>query len=296
MYRGPSREVRLFSFAENKRQTPYQTIYMLTVVLHCFLSFTLFHIVGTMDQTLDILQVSCRTDDVLAVEAQLREWDEVEAVGSLREKQNNKADVTTVIIKCSKDTLADLKNKLKSIPEIIETQEDKSGKSTSKLGKRQKGVDVTAEIMSRIPEGERNEARNRPHGGFQRGGRGTRGRGGRGRSGRNDRNSRFTNQHPNNRRNYYRPPLVEASAAFVDNLPFGITNTRLMDIFSPFGQVLDINRLETMAMVCYSTPESVQECIQSINGSTISGHTVTVSSGTVRIPAEVVQSLTSMSG
>eukprot|EP00796_Vickermania_ingenoplastis_P004172 gene4172-3013_t len=154
-------------------------------------------------------------------------------------KKDNKADITTVIIKCnnSKDA-ALLKGKLSSIPELLqETKEkNKNGKNrrvivTKVIWSSETGVQaVVADIVDEA-----------------------------------------------------------ASAAFVDNLPFGITNTRLMDIFSRFGRVLDINRYETMAMVCYDNPESVQMCIQSLNGSKVNENVVTVSSGTVRIPGEVVQ-------
>eukprot|EP00796_Vickermania_ingenoplastis_P012860 gene12860-8741_t len=240
-----------------------------------------------------VIQVSCHTDDFPAVESKLREWEEVDAVGSIREKKDNKADITTVIIKCnnSKDA-ALLKGKLSSIPELL--QETKEKNKNGKKQKVNKGVDITAEVLAAIPstntinkrkvnQKKRFDNRNSQHGdqgdrdkgNLEQRNRGTgRGRGYRGRGRQN---------------NFPRLPLFEASAAFVDNLPFGITNTRLMDIFSRFGRVLDINRYETMAMVCYDNPESVQMCIQSLNGSKVNENVVTVSSGTVRIPGEVVQ-------
>lgn len=83
------------------------------------------------------------------------------------------------------------------------------------------------------------------------------------------------------------PAPFEASVAFVDNVPFGTTNEQLMKLFTPYGSVVDINRLETMAMICYSSPQAVQQCIQHLNGSKIHDNIITVSSGTIRIPARV---------
>lgn len=255
-----------------------------------------------------VLQASCHTNDFLSVESTLRTWEEVEAVGSLREKQNNKEDVTTVIIKCKDGDAANhVKEKLSLVPGIIE---ETKGKPTSenKKSKNAKSIDITAEVLGAIPEiqrrnntdalGGRGRGR-RQRGGGRNGnwqrqgnnrGRGNQGGNGNQNGGRGNQRGRFNRGRGGNRQ-FQRMPLVEASAAFIDNLPFGVPNSRLLSIFSAFGHVIDISRFETMAMVCYENPESVQECIQALNGSKINENIITVSSGTVRIPGEVVSSL-----
>lgn len=252
-----------------------------------------------------VIQVTCRTNDFPTVESKLRLWDEVEAVGSLREKRNNKGDLTTVIIKLSGDSDSSaVESRLETILEII--RESKEPKQTeSKKKKPSRGIDITAEVLAAMPhdappasdKNRSNQRRNQNNRNTNHRGRGRGNWQGRGNyQGRENNNEQRQGRQGryNGRRgrfNYNRLPMVEASAAFVDNVPFGVTNTRLMDMFSPFGHIIDINRLETMAMICYDNPESVQRCIQTLNGSKVNENIITISSGTVRIPEEVVQVL-----
>lgn len=274
------------------------------------------------------IEVRCFTNDVSLVESKLRAWNEVESFASVREKKTKQEDISTLIINCNaSEAVPEVKNKLQSIPEILKESTDTQKKKVQK-GKRQKGIDITAEIFAAISKetpvpthlgnqkrrnlGEKHikqtsdQAVSGNHGG--RGGYGGRGAyGGRGSSeqrrnweGRGkSRGGRAEGFRTSNRgmgagsAGFDRSSYVQASVAYIDNVPFGITNTRLMDILSPFGRVIDVNRFENMTMVCYDNENSVRECIQALNGRKIEENIVTVSSGSARIPEDVLISLTS---
>ncbi|CAD2217804.1 RNA recognition motif. (a.k.a. RRM, RBD, or RNP domain), putative [Angomonas deanei] len=253
-----------------------------------------------------VIQVQCNSKDFSEVEAQLRKFDEVEAVGSFREKNK---DLTTVFVTLAdEEKAAALREKVSSIPGVL-NEKEKSDKEKSKPTRQKK--DLAAEFLlyesleerarrendehqskSSAPEGRGNGRNHRGRGGRGRGGRG-RGqqRGGRGQGNNHQQNGHNQQRSDRGGRRHEKPPLVEASVAFVDNVPFGTPNAQLMEVFSKHGRVLDINRLELMVMVCYDNPESVQLCIQHVNGTNIGGNTVTVSSGTVLVPVKAVSML-----
>lgn len=247
-------------------------------------------------------RTSCRTADFSGVEVILRQWDEVEEVGSLRIKRNNKDDMTTVFITfVSPEAAAAATEKLNAIKELVKT--DATEETNVRISKpaQQKSKNVAADFLQydsyeNIKRGEGNvrrtaarEQRNdRPPEG-KRGGRSNRTNQLSGRGGSSSQKQR--NGDRDRRPQHQRLPPMEANVAFVDNIPFGTTNSNLMDLFAQFGRVLDINRLELMAMICYDNPESVQQSIQHLNGTKINNAVITVSSGTIRIPARVAVQL-----
>lgn len=253
-------------------------------------------------------EVRCLTKDIQSVEAKLWSWNEVESLASVREKKCKQGDVTTIIINCtSSDALDEVKNRLSSFPEIMrETKNPSQGKNTKT--KQHKWVDITAEVLEGIPHAKdlalhvwnekkkgEGEKRSNQNGGRGRGGGGRRGPNGQG-SGRYQR-GQGQHRRPYNGgsdggfNTFQRMPYVTASVAYIDNVPFGVTNTCLMDTVSPFGRVIDVNRFENMVMVCYDSQEAVVKCIQALNGKKIEDNVVTVSSGTARIPEGVLFSL-----
>ncbi|KAK7195078.1 RNA-binding protein [Novymonas esmeraldas] len=337
-----------------------------------------------------LVQTSCRTAQFAAVEATLREWAAVEAVGSFREKSNNKRDITTVFVTFSDEAAARAATeKLNAIPGIAEaatvvsasseqqqqqqqqqpaaaegaegprgstraSRKAAAGKEKKKLAaellsfstheeQRQRDARDVKRAVGTAPDGEAAAAaegasRGRAgRGGTGRGGRGAsrgRGRGGnrggdhaghgaggqlRGGRGRGRGGSQQEHQQQQQHQPQQQPPLLppsqeqpnffqpppppqfyappyqarprlppfEANVAFIDNVPFGTTNTYLMERFSVYGRILDVNRLELMVMICFDNPESVQQCIQHSNGTKIQGNVITVSSGTVRIPGSI---------
>ncbi|KAG5508519.1 hypothetical protein GH5_06767 [Leishmania sp. Ghana 2012 LV757] len=295
-----------------------------------------------------LVQTSCRTTEFSAVEATLREWPDVEAVGSFREKRNNMKDITTVFVTFRDEAAAKAaKAKLDAIPGIAgaattlsaSPKQDKAepssrqSKRAQKKGKAggyknlaaeflrfeshrdQKQREVSSKKKNHVaPEGAGVQAARRGRGRHG-AGRGTGERGGRGggfgecgenRSINNDYGRGAGVDRPAMRgrigahlqppeihlqpQPYQPPPRLppfEANVAFVDNVPFGTTNRYLMERFSAFGRILDVNRLELMVMICFDNPESVQQCIQHMNGTKIHDNVITVSSGTIRIPGSV---------
>ncbi|CUG90143.1 RNA-binding protein, putative [Bodo saltans] len=114
----------------------------------------------------------------------------------------------------------------------------------------------------------------RPQRGRGRGGQQSRGRGGRGvRGGPHQQRPRI--------------PMIQGHVAVLDNVPVNATNDQIARSFDGCGgAIYDINRLENMAMVYFSTSEAVQEAIVKMNGQKLGSKVVTVSSGgTVRVPA-----------
>ncbi|GET87610.1 RNA-binding protein, putative [Leishmania tarentolae] len=296
-----------------------------------------------------LVQTSCRTTHFSAVEATLRDWPEVEAVGSFREKKNNKRDITTVFITFRDEEAAKAaKAKLDAIPGIAEavtalaaSPEQEKGTdngSRSKRSQTKKGnsnsdkKSLAAQFLNfesyedqkqrkmqtkrknnSATEGAAAETMRRGRGGRGMGrgntsnmrGAGGAHRGMRGRSGaylpppqnfqQPLQNFEEPQHYPQHQFHPHPPPPpqmpvlppFEANVAFIDNVPFGTTNRYLMDHFSVFGRILDVNRLELMVMICFDNPESVQQCIQHMNGTKIHDNVITVSSGTVRIPGSV---------
>ncbi|CCW63076.1 unnamed protein product [Phytomonas sp. EM1] len=256
-----------------------------------------------------LVQATCHTADFPAVEAELRKWEEVEAVGSFRKKQNNKKDLTTVFITFSPGhSTEEASSRLATLKELI-VEEPKIKQPGGGNASNRRHKNLASELLNYVsqeekapikesshqkdrtpyqnkrnsrqpPKGESNAAPNNLRQG--------RGRG----FGRGQRNEHYANgQSRGNRQQFQRLPPLEANVAFVDNIPFGTTNDQLMDIFSPYGRILDINRLDLMAMICYDNPDSVQECIQHVNGSKIHNNIVSVSSGTALIPGNIAMHL-----
>ncbi|KAG5503794.1 hypothetical protein JIQ42_07311 [Leishmania sp. Namibia] len=302
-----------------------------------------------------LVQTSCRTTEFSAVEATLREWPEVEAVGSFREKRNNMKDITTVFVTFRDEAAAKAaKAKLDAIPGIAgaattlsaSPKQDKAepssrqSKRAQKKGKAGGDKNLAAEFLRfeshrdqkqrEVNSKKKNDVAPEEAGaqaarrgcGRHGAGRGTGGRGGRGGGlGERGENRGINNDYGRgagvNRpamrghsgahlqppeahlqppemhlqpQPYQPPPRLppfEANVAFVDNVPFGTTNRYLMERFSAFGRILDVNRLELMVMICFDNPESVQQCIQHMNGTKIHDNVITVSSGTIRIPGSV---------
>ncbi|CAC9477848.1 putative RNA-binding protein [Leishmania infantum JPCM5] len=285
-----------------------------------------------------LVQTSCRTTHFSAVEATLRDWPEVEAVGSFREKKNNKRDITTVFVTFRDEAAAKAaRAKLDAIPGIAEaatalsaSPEQEKGTTSGSRSKRSQtkkgnaGSDkksLAAEFLnfeSYEDQKQRKAHTRRSNGVPEVTGAETtrRGRGGRGMGRGNNNNSRGAGgshrgmrgrggAHLQPPQNFQQPqqyqqhqlhppppppprlPPFEANVAFIDNVPFGTTNRYLMEHFSAFGRILDVNRLELMVMICFDNPESVQQCIQHMNGTKIHDNVITVSSGTVRIPGSV---------
>lgn len=258
-----------------------------------------------------LVQASCRTADFASVEAALRQWNEVDAVGSFREKNNNKKDTTTVFVTFRDEASAKAATeKLEALPGIIKEGSNSDDKRNSSRQSKRKTKNLAAEFLKYESYGDKPEkslpqksnnsnANQRGSGARGRGGRGSRGNRGRG-SDRVNRGDAAGQGGSNSVRgrgrasNSYRQPALppfEANVAFVDNVPFGTTNSDIMERFSVYGRIIDINRLELMVMICYDNPESVQQCIQHMNGSKINQNIVTVSSGTVRIPGAVAMHL-----
>lgn len=250
------------------------------------------------------IHVHCLTKDIESVESKLRDWNEVESLTSIREKRHKK-DVTTIVVTCAtSEATLEVQNRLLSIPELIGDIEAPS-QNKAKKGKRQKRIDITAEILGAIPP-EKDSASNlrpqrkqnqfeRQH--HQKGGRGRNGRiydmqgRGRGRGGQSQYREAHSTARGGEFHTFQKIPNVDVSVAYIDNVPFGLSNARLMEILSSFGRVIDVNRFENMVMVCYETREAVVECIQALNGKKIEDNIVTVSSGTTRIPEDVLSSL-----
>ncbi|CCW66166.1 unnamed protein product [Phytomonas sp. Hart1] len=255
-----------------------------------------------------LVQATCHTEDFPAVEAELLKWEEVDSVGTFRKKQNNKKDITTVFITFLPEySVEDTSSKLATINGLIlEEQKTKQpgGRSTtnprhknlaseflnygsqeqktqSKENSRQK-----ARALNQNKQSEHPPRKGNSHVAPDNSRRG-RGRGFR----RGQQNEHYANRQSSENLQHQSLPPLEANVAFVDNVPFGTTNDQLLDIFSPYGRILDINRLDLMTMVCYDNPESVQECIQHVNGSLIHNNIVSVSSGTALIPGNIANFL-----
>ncbi|TPP51689.1 RNA recognition motif family protein [Leishmania donovani] len=249
-----------------------------------------------------LVQTSCRTTHFSAVEATLRDWPEVEAVGSFREKKNNKRDITTVFVTFRDEAAAKAaRAKLDAIPGIAEaatalstSPEQEKGTTSGSRSKRSQtkkgnaGSDkksLAAEFLnfeSYEDQKQRKAHTRRSNGVPEVTGAETtrRGRGGRGMGRGNNNNSRGAG-------GSHRGMRGRGGAHLQPPQNFQQPQQYLMEHFSAFGRILDVNRLELMVMICFDNPESVQQCIQHMNGTKIHDNVITVSSGTVRIPGSV---------
>ncbi|KEG15288.1 putative RNA-binding protein [Trypanosoma grayi] len=224
----------------------------------------------------------CPSGDFARIENAVREWPSVEAVGSLRTKDKKK-DITNVFIKFSDEEAA--KNAVSlvgTVPGLSLTDEDSDENKANpkKVANKGKSKNLALELLNfgtydrRKNVTEQSGKRN-----FENNQRGRGARGGRGQHG--GRQPAGTGR---GRRQPFFVPPAQVSVAFADNIPFNMTNEQLIEVFVPFGRVVDINRYELMAMVFYDSPEAVLNCIQHLNGKIVKGNVVSVSSGSVRIP------------
>lgn len=299
------------------------------------------------------IQAHCPSLDFAKIEEQVRAWDDVEAVGSLREKESKK-DITTVFIKFRNEEAAQKSLSLfKQIPQLIIEQGKKAkapagsqgpvaGANKQEKSRKSKKTNLAAEFFKYEPSAGSTANANAESQGQRRGGRG----GGRGRGNRNNANTngQVDSAAPNagigggrggngqkqssrgqghgvgrggrgrgrggvsgNSQNFQeginanfvarggyrqqqRPPYIPPASvniAVVDNIPFNMTNLQIADAFCQFGQILDISRLEMMAMVFYDSQESVHNCIQGMNGQTLKSNVISVSSGSMKIPGPI---------
>ncbi|RNF03521.1 RNA-binding protein [Trypanosoma conorhini] len=227
----------------------------------------------------------CPSSEFARVESVIREWSDVKAVGSLRIKERKK-DITNVFIKFnSEDAAKKASSRIIEVPGLSLTDEENEEKLKGAKSDQRKGrsKNLAIELMNfgtyeksrttldqqkkRDAERRQRNRENREainHGGFK-----------------------APNYNGAYRRRIPFLPLAQVNVAVVDNIPFNMTNDQLIEIFSPFGRVFDINRYEMMAMVFYDSPECVLQCIQQLNGKNIRGNVISVSSGSVRIPGPV---------
>ncbi|RNF16328.1 RNA-binding protein [Trypanosoma cruzi] len=227
----------------------------------------------------------CPTGEFARIERVIREWPGVETVGSLRIKERKK-DITNIFIKFNSEDIARSASlQIDEVPGLYLTDEEKGEKQkgTKRNATKGRSKAVAIELMNFGTYDQEKDAleqqrkkvfeRNRQD-----------------RESRGRRTQRGFRGFIDNRGTKLRPfivPSAQVNVAFVDNIPFNMTNDQLIEVFSPFGRVLDINRYELMAMIFYDSPESVLRCIQQLNGKTVRGNIISVSSGSVRIPGPV---------
>ncbi|KAG8342122.1 putative RNA-binding protein [Trypanosoma vivax] len=238
-----------------------------------------------MDPT--VTMAYCSTSDFPQVENVIREWDGVEAVGSLRTKEEKKG-MTVVFIKFTDEEAATRARALiTSVPGLsLKTNEPKEKQGSASTSQKRKIRDVTLEFLdftvqdknvTRSYRARKNTNANHRVPG-------------------NEKVNRQNNSGPNihkrrdNTGDSYRHiavPHAQASVIFVDNVPFNMTNEQVIELFLPYGPIVDMNRYETMVMIFYRSYKSVLDCIQHLNGKVIKGNVITVSSGTVKVPRPV---------
>ncbi|EAN78508.1 RNA-binding protein, putative [Trypanosoma brucei brucei TREU927] len=224
-----------------------------------------------------VLLAYCPTHDFQRIEAVVREWPGVEAVGSLRTKEG-KENTTSVFIKFSdKEAARDATSRIDAVPGLVrKIEEPKAKQRMRKMGKNML-IDPAMEIFSfgATDKGDvtfnerKREGNRRRHPSVIGPGSGS---------------ERTSNKGNNAIRHHPFTPPARASVALVDNVPFNMTNDQVARLFSPFGELIDLSRYETMAMVFYRSPDSVLKCIQQLNGKTVKGKIITVSSGAITIP------------
>jgi hypothetical protein len=88
------------------------------------------------------------------------------------------------------------------------------------------------------------------------------------------------------------PPPIQFITCYgitVFNVPISVTNAELFGIFSHFGAIVNIQRLDNLAMIHFVESESVQAAMVTMNGQPIGGSTVSVSaSGRLQVPQSVL--------
>ncbi|ORC90515.1 putative RNA-binding protein [Trypanosoma theileri] len=224
----------------------------------------------------------CPSGEFARIESSVREWPGVEAVGSLRTKEKKK-NTTTVFVKFdSEESARKARSLVDTVPGLSLSDDESSTKekNTTKIPSRGKAKNLAMELLNfgtyDKSKGSYEQPRRRGNENYQRN-RGARG-------GRGQQNTRQNTGSRGGRRQHFYVPPARVSVVFADNIPFNMTNLQLMELFSPFGHVIDINRYELIAMISFDSPESVSRCIQELNGKTVKGNVISVSSGTVKIP------------
>jgi copper chaperone CopZ len=241
------------------------------------------------------VRLFCVEGNYEAVEAALKELKGIETVASLPNKKGRNVFAKFI----TEDDASAALEALKSNDKVVvpgEKKEKSDAQQTAASGKK-KTHNVAGDFFRYDPySGPRpttdaaaaagsSQQQQRQGGGGQkrqpnsndgsrggRGGRGGRGSRGGGRGG--------YQQRP-------RMPMIQGHVAVLDNVPVNATNDQIAKCFDGCGgAIFDINRLENMAMVYFSSTEAVQEAILKMNGKQLGSHIVTVSSGgTVRVPA-----------
>ncbi|KAH9578415.1 RNA recognition motif domain [Trypanosoma melophagium] len=224
----------------------------------------------------------CPSGEFTRIESVIREWPGVEAVGSLRTKEKKK-NTTTVFVKLdSEESSRKARSLVDTVPGLSLSDDESSAKEKNmkKISTKGKYKNLAMELLNfgtyDKSKGSYEQPRRRGNDNYQRN-RGTRG-------GKGQENMRQNTGSRGGRRQPLFIPPARVSVVLADNIPFNMTNVQLIELFSPFGHVIDISRYELIAMIFFDSPESVSQCIQELNGKTVKGNVISVSSGTVKIP------------
>ncbi|RNF01643.1 RNA-binding protein [Trypanosoma rangeli] len=227
----------------------------------------------------------CPSSELARIESIIREWPDVNAVGSLRAKERKK-DITNVFIKFnSEDAVKSAPSRITKVYGLSLTDErsEKKEKGDKSIPRKGRSKTLAIELLNCVTHDKsKNTLDQQRKRDIERGKKNCGNR-----SLRNQNGLRESNYNEGYRRRHPFVPPAQVNVAVVDNIPFNMTNDQLIEVFSPFGRVFDINRYEMMAMIFYDSPECVSQCIQQLNGKTIRGNVISVSSGYVRIPGHV---------
>ncbi|ESL10560.1 RNA-binding protein [Trypanosoma rangeli SC58] len=227
----------------------------------------------------------CPSSELARIESVIREWPDVNAVGSLRTKERKK-DITNVFIKfSSEDAVKSAPSRITEVYglSLMDEKGEKKQNGAKSIPRKGRSKTLPIELLNCVTHDKsKNTLDQQRKRDVERGGK-------------NCGNRSLKNQNgfrvPNYNEGYrQRPPFIppaQVNVAVVDNIPFNMTNDQLIEVFSPFGRVIDINRYEMMAMIFYDSSECVLQCIQQLNGKSIRGNVISVSSGYVRIPGPV---------
>eukprot|EP00758_Cryptobia_borreli_P003495 Tbor_TRINITY_DN3785_c0_g3::TRINITY_DN3785_c0_g3_i1::g.2435::m.2435 len=79
---------------------------------------------------------------------------------------------------------------------------------------------------------------------------------------------------------------INGHIAVIDNIPHNTTTSQLAAAFVGCGQIFDINRVEKMGMIYFTSMDAVEKAIFQFNGRLINGSIITVSNGgIVKLPS-----------
>lgn len=235
------------------------------------------------------VRLFCVEGNYEAVEAALKELKGIETVASLPNKKGRNVFAKFLTEEAAAAAAETLKANDKVVLPSGDKKERVAAAPTNSAGGKKKVANLAGDFFRYDPySGPRQPSATAapqagPSGQGENQQRPQRGRGRgqqpRGRGGRGGRGGNFQSRP--------RIPMIQGHVAVLDNVPVNATNDQIARSFDGCsGAIYDINRLENMAMVYFSTTEAVQDAIVKMNGQKLGNNVVTVSSGgTVRVPA-----------